>query len=115
MDLRLVFDCGYVSTSSRKSAYIRTAAAGRASLGFLAGLSLIPSSPAIEDTGEVGKVSAGLAFSDSSVPSGRARLPLFFFLSMAGQMDRSSAGQARGKERTNLFSKFIFLLWKASG
>jgi len=63
------------------------AAAGRASLGFLARLSLILSSPAIEETGEVAKVSAGLAFSDSSVPSGRARLPLFL----------------------NLFSKFIFL------
>lgn len=71
----------------------------------------MPSSPAVEDTGEVGKVSAGLAFSSgSSVPSGRARLPLFFLLLMAGQMNRSSAGQVREKGRTNLFSKFIFLL-----
>ena len=75
--------------------HIRTAAVGSASLGFLAGLVSMPSSPAVEDTGEVGKVSEGLVFSDSSVPSGRARLPLFFLLSRAGRISRSCAGQGR--------------------
>jgi len=49
-----------------------------ANLGFLAGLPLMLSSPAVEDTGEVGEVSEGLVFSDSSV---RMRLPLFLNLS----------------------------------
>jgi hypothetical protein len=66
-----------MSTKARikKRIYVRTATVGSANLGFLAGLLLMLSSPAVEDTGEVGEVSEGLVFSDSSV---RMRLPLFF-------------------------------------
>ena len=68
---------------------------------------MILSSPAVEDTGEVGEASEGLVFSDSSV---RMRLPLFFFFD--DKVRWIVLCQVKLGERTNLSSKFFFLYVK---